>query len=276
MECRNLVVVSDLHCGCRLGLVPYGAKRIRLDDGGWYEPSAFQRKLAGMWNMFWTEFVPSVTSDEPFAVCINGDTIDGIHHESVTQLSHNLLDQRRIAYDCLAPIRDKAVEFYMLRGTEVHVGKSAQHEEALAESLGAKKNKEGQHARYDLWIKVGGDYLAHIMHHIGTSGSQSYETTAIHKELVEEYIEAGRWHEESPQIVIRSHRHRMAGTLVPIEEGLAYSLTCPGWQGKTPFTWRIQGARNSEPQFGGIVIRRNDEVGYFRAWVKSPRRSKAE
>lgn len=31
---KNVVVISDTHCGCGLGLAPN--KRFKLDDGGYY------------------------------------------------------------------------------------------------------------------------------------------------------------------------------------------------------------------------------------------------
>ena len=36
-------------------------------------------------------------NNEPYAVLINGDSLDGVHHNSTTQISHNLGDQAFIA-----------------------------------------------------------------------------------------------------------------------------------------------------------------------------------
>jgi hypothetical protein len=46
--------------------------------------------------------------------------------------------------------------------------------------------------------------------------------------------------------------------------------------GKTPFAWKVPGARISEPQFGGIVIRQGDEEHYYRRKVWSVDRSATE
>lgn len=276
MQCRNLVIVADTHCGCQTGLVPHGVRRIPLDEGGFYTPSPMQRKISQYWHEFWTEFVPSVCQGEPFALCVNGDALDGVHHGSVTQISHNLVDQANIARACFEPIIAQADALYWIRGTEAHVGASGQAEEALAKSLGAEPNEIGQSARYDLWISVGGRVLTHIMHHIGTTGSQAYEATAVHKELVEEYAEAGRWGQRAPQMIVRAHRHRMIATTIPTQHGLAHAIVTPGWQGKTPFTWKIPGARLATPQFGGVVVRAGDEVGYYREKHWTIERSRTE
>ena len=48
-------------------------------------------------------------------------------------------------------------------------------------------------------------------------------------------------------------------------------------QGKTPFVWKIPGARQSQPQFGGCVARISDEgEWYIRHWVQSLARPEPE
>jgi hypothetical protein len=266
LKTNNLVVVSDTHCGCRLGLCP--PEGIVLDDGGTYKPSKLQRKIYQYWEHFWKEWVPEATRGEPYAVVHNGDAIDGVHHGSTTQISHNIGDQIRIAEALLRPVVTQCGgNYYHIRGTEAHVGQSAEHEERLARMLGAIPNKEGMHARYDLWKQVG-PKLVHLLHHIGATGSQAYEATAVHKELVEEYIEAARWSRKPPSVIVRSHRHRSIQTSFPIqtpgeshETSKATAVVTPCWQAKTPFAWKIPGGRLSTPQFGGILIRYHEDDG---------------
>lgn len=261
---RNIVVVSDLHCGCRLGLCP--GEGVDLDDGGRYEPSPIQRKVWGYWREFFDVWVPQVTRGEPYALVVNGDAIDGVHHRSVTQISHNIQDQIRIAQACLAPEVARAARYYHVRGTEAHVGPSAQHEERLAESLGAEPNESGQRATWELWARMGG-HLIHFLHHVGTTGSSAYEATAVHKELTESFVEAGRWGDQPPDIIVRSHRHRSIESRIPSRAGYASAIVTPAWQLKTPFTFKIPGARLSQPQIGGILIRQGDEELHTRSRV---------
>ena len=269
------VVISDTHCGCRLGLCSDDG--IKLDDGGEYKPSKLQKKIYSYWQEFWHEWVPKATQGEPFTVVHNGDAIDGTHHSSTTQISHNIEDQVALAEKLLKPVVAACDgRYYHIRGTEAHVGKSATYEERLAKSLGAIPNEEGQHARYDLWLRVN-KALVHLLHHIGTSGSQAYEGTAVNKELVESFIEAGRWGVEPPQCIVRSHRHRNFEIRIPTRDINSIAVVTPAWQGKTPFTWKIAGARLSQPQFGGILLRqRPGEDFYVRSFVKSIDRSKEE
>jgi hypothetical protein len=278
---RNLVVFSDTHCGCRLGLCPPHA--VRVDGGGQYVPSTFQRKMFRLWEKFW-EWVPEATKREPFDVVHNGDAIDGFHHSSTTQISHNIEDQVRIAELVLAPIVARCHKsggtYYHIRGTEAHVGQSGEYEERLARNLGAKPNDQGQYARFDLWKRVGRGQrapLVHLLHHIGTTSSAAHESSAVNAELAAEYVEAARWNREPPNFIVRSHRHRSIAVDINGARGMAGAIVTPAWQGKTPYVFKVPGARLSEPQVGGILVRQGDDgEGYYLRWVQSFDRSPEE
>jgi hypothetical protein len=247
-----------------------------LDEGGRAMPSPLQRKVWAMWERFWGEWVPQATRGEPFTVVFNGDAIDGHHHGATTQMSHNLKDQVALAHKILSPVVQAAEgRYYHIRGTEAHVGPSAAQEEALARLLGAIPNADGQHARWELWKKLG-PHLVHFLHHIGTTGSQAYESTALMKEMAESFVEAGRWGDQPPQIIVRSHRHRCLELRMPTVGGYGMAVVTPAWQGKTPFVWKIPGARLSQPQFGGVLLRLGDEEVYSRSKVWRLTRPEAE
>lgn len=255
---NNIICVSDLHSGCKLALCP--PTGIDLDDGGMYQPSSLQKKLHDMWVEFWLEWVPFATKGEPYAIVVNGDAVEGNHHRASTPISVNPEDQCRIAEALLKPVVDKAAAFYMIRGTEAHVGISAAAEESLAKRLGAKPNADSQYCRWDLWKRIGDGKLIHFLHHVGTTSSQAYESTAVYKELTEMYIESARWCRQPPDVVVRSHRHRSISVTIPVgtaegQTSEASVIVTPAWQGKTPFAWKIPGARIATPQFGGICIR---------------------
>ena len=136
----------------------------------------------------------------------------------------------------------------------------------MARALHAIPNEDGQHNRWELWLRVGG-HLVHFLHHIGTTGSAAYEATAVHKELTESFVEAGRFGKEPPQVVVRSHRHRYLKDEIYGDKGYYISVVTPAWQAKTPFTWKIPGARLSQPQFGGLLIRKGEDELYPRSKV---------
>lgn len=280
-DINNIIDVSDLHSGCKLALCP--PEGVKLDDGGKYMPSAFQLKLYAMWHEFWYDWVPFATRKERYCVVVNGDVVEGVHHRATTPISHNIGDQCKIAFTLLEPIAEMAKGgLYMIRGTEAHVGISAQTEEAMAAKLGAIPNEEGQYCRWDLWKRIGDNKLVHFLHHIGTTSSTAYESTAVYKELTEMYVEAARWRQQPPDIIARAHRHRNIEIKIPIgtvdgQTSEASAIVTPCWQGKTPFAWRIPGARISTPQFGGVAIRNSDDgVLYATSKVWTVERSAVE
>jgi len=271
----NIVVISDQHINCRLGL--FTLKSFPVDDGGIYVPSKLQKSVAKWWREFWDEWVPSVVCGEPFIVVNNGDAIDGgPHHGNVTHISANITDQGKMAAAMLRPVVEVCEgRYYHIRGTEVHAGKSGMDEEALAEKLGAIPDDDGRYARWELWYELQGR-LIHFMHHIGTTGSMHYETTALQKELSEAYVESARWHDKPPNMLVRSHRHRKTEVEIETSTGPAVCFTTPGWQLKTPFAYKIPGARQSRPQIGGSIIRVHKDQIFTRHFVKSLMRSKVE
>ena len=279
-QVNNLIVVSDTHSGCKMGLIhPDGSP---LDGGGQYTPSSFQQDMWRLWVEFWDSWVPKVTRGEPFDLVHNGDALDGVHHRSTTQISHNLEDQQRIAEGVLRSVVNQCKAsggtYYHVRGTEAHVGQSGEYEERLARTLGAKPNDQHQFSRFDLWKRVGGSDgpLVHLLHHVGTTSSAAHEASAVNAELTAEYVEAARWQRTPPDFIVRSHRHRSIAIDLNSARGYAAAIVTPAWQGKTPFTFKIPGARISEPQVGGICIRQGDEEFYYRRWVRTFERSPEE
>lgn len=273
----NIAVISDIHAGSQVALCP--PHRFRLDGGGYYYPSPVQKLLYKHWIEYW-EWVTKASQKERFAVVNNGDSLDGIPHESKGAISYNLADQEEIAYQLLAPIVDKCRGlYYHIRGTEAHVGKSGEHEEKLARRLGGVRDEIGNYARNELWIEFGRDKtsrLAHFLHHIGTASRTAYETSAVMAELSELFTESGRWGDQVPDVVVRSHRHRSIAIRIPTHHGYGIAFTTPAWQLKTPFAFKIAGARTTTPQIGGSFIRVGDEDIFDRHRVWNISRPKRE
>lgn len=276
MSVRNLVIISDTHCGCRLGLCP--GKGVAIDEDGFYAPSRLQKVVWSWWEEFWGEFIPKATKGEPFDLLHNGDGVDGAPHHAITGISQNPSDQLNIALACLRePVRqcfDSGGKYYHIRGTEAHVGKSGSQEEELAKQLGAVKNSAGQHARYEIWYKMG-KHLVHCLHHIGTTSSAAHESSAVNAELSALFTESARWGERRPSVIVRSHRHRAIEIRLPTESGFVTSCVTPAWQLKTPFAFKIAGARLAPPQIGGVLIRLDSDGNpYTQMFVRSIKRDR--
>lgn len=264
---KNIVVISDTHFGCRFGLCP---PKVKLEGGGIYKHSKLQNKTWRLWKSFWNEWVPKVTRGESYIIVHNGDIIDGVHHGSVTQISHNIEDQRNIAIQVMREVTSnpQCQGYYQIRGTEAHSGLSGQYEENIARELGAKGNGNSESSVYDLYLRFRNGKVVHFSHHIGVAASGFYEATAPYKELVNMFSEYGKCGKIPPDVIVRSHRHRYIK--VEIERGENYGMVIitPSWQLFTPYMYKSIAGRTSFPQIGGVVIRCGDEdLIYTRAKV---------
>lgn len=274
---NSLVCIADLHVGCKLGLCP---PKVKVDDGGTYHASKFQRKVHRWWRQFWDDWVPIATRGDEFGVVLVGDALEGRHHRATTQWSQNLSDQEKVAQQILEPVVAQCGgRYWHIRGTDAHAGPSGESEESLAKALGAISNEEGQYARHELWKYIGPNknILVHALHHISTTSSQAYESTAVHKEYIAACSSAARWGLRAPDFVVRAHRHRYFRTEVATQNERGVGVVLPGWQGKTPFVFRLALGRLSPPQFGGIMIRFSEEgEPYMRQKVHYLERPRAE
>jgi len=241
-------IVSDLHCGSTLGLCP--ERGIRLDDGGWYQPSYYQMALWGCWIEFWTEVKETLRAGDRLIVELNGDCLDGNHHKTAQIVSKNLATtQQDIAERVLIPaleLEPKAI--HLIRGTEVHVGASAEYEERLARSIGCEQHpKTGAYSRWHLQAQSQGVFMD-FAHH-GAVGKLPHTRSNPAKSLAMRIAHAAyKRGEKGPDVVYRSHCHQDADTY---DEMPVRVIQTRGWQLSTAFVERI--AAGSLPEIGGII-----------------------
>ncbi len=260
MSITNLVCISDTHIGDGLALFP-GNKPFVLDTGMVLTPSKMQLRLWEMWKDFWG-WVAVATRGEPYIIYHGGDLVEGTPHNTKHQATPNYADQQKMAEKIMAPIlrNSRCIGYYQVRGTSAHVGESAENEERIAKALGAIPDSGGRYSRDELWLEMSRrgnkhKYLIHGMHHVGTASSMAYESSALMRELAEEYVEAAKWNKHAPDVVIRSHRHRYLKIEIPKKGGNGIVFTTPAWQLKTPYAFKVQGARITTPQIGGVIVR---------------------
>lgn len=266
---NHIIVVSDIHAGSSVAVCP---PTVHLDDEGEYRFSKYQAVLWAWWREFWDQWVPKVTNGQPYAVVVNGDIVDGQVKRTNATITASTATQHKIAKMLLEPVKRRSAEFYVIRGTEAHVGLSAEREEAIAQELGAIGN-EWKASRWDLWYELG-DKLIHFSHHIGATSSTAFETAALNRELVASFVECGQWNERPPDMIVRSHRHRHSHMGLPTESGEAVALVTPGWQLHTPYSHRL-GQSMRLPQIGGLCIIHDDGELYWRAKTWAPKRTQS-
>lgn len=241
-------ITSDQHCGSTLGLCsPEG---VSLDDGGWYMPSEAQRALYSCWMDYWAQVALKVGKDDRLYVVVNGDLLDGDHHNTPQIISKNLpATQHRIALDVFElPLSLRPSAFFVIRGTEVHVGKSAGNEEALAEALGAEQTPGGNYSWWHLEVESNGVRMD-FAHH-GRMGQRPWTKMGGVSTLAAEIMLSCVEHESPiPDLVLRSHYHRWADS---DENYRTRVIQLPGWQLSTGYVYRI--APRSIPSIGGLIV----------------------
>ena len=241
-------VSSDHHTNSTLGLCP--PEGILLDDGGIYTPSTAQRKL---WDC-WLEYIAAVHDEMKYGdnlhVVLNGDLVDGDHHNTSQIISRNQSTQIKIAVAALEPLlalRPKAV--VIVRGTEAHVGGSAAFEEILADRIGAiKEPSTGMFSWWHFQAESQG-VLLDFAHH-GRLGGRPWTKVTGPATLAAQIVMASAKHRTPiPSLAVRSHFHQWADSF---DNFACRVIQLAGWQLSTAFVHRI--AAGALPEVGGIIV----------------------
>lgn len=244
-----VVVISDLHVGSTSGLCPEDG--IALDGDDRYYPSRFVKEMYRVWNLFWPWVNITCEGIKNRSLVINGDLVDGCHHNTVAVATSNISIQEKAAVDILKPVCKHFDRIFVTRGTEAHVGPSAQSDENIAKDIGAEIDEDtGKYSRWQVWLDCDG-FIFNIAHHIGVTSSAAYESSAVMREMVAALVEAGQWNQQMPDMIVRSHRHRFITIGIPSANGRIQAVVTPGWQLRTPYIERID--RMRLPHVGGVV-----------------------
>jgi hypothetical protein len=241
-------VASDLHCGSTVAVCP--DEGLPLDDGGRYHPSKVQRWLWHCWIDFWSKVGALVAEHEAeFWLAINGDMVDGDHHDTPQIVSRKLNVQEICALKVLElPLSFKPKHTFVVRGTEVHVGKGADDEEKIARQIGAEQEPDTEnHSWWQAMIEANGT-LIDFQHH-GRRGYRYWTAANAVQMLAAEITASWATEERMPDLSIRSHVHISKDSYdnFPIRV-----ITTPAWQLKTAFVHRI--GPESLSSIGGLAI----------------------
>lgn len=252
-----LAVTSDQHCGSTVGLCP--PEKIGLDDGGFYEPSKFQKFLWDRWSKFWGD-VKQIKKDlkAELIVQLNGDLFDGDHHNTTQIVSSNPEPQSYIAHRVFggdrrlgSPVTDaKPDKLFIVRGTETHVGPSGATEESFARSLHALPDMTSGRPVWSWWrlqLELHG-WLFDFQHH-GRMGQRPWtKANAVNNLAAEIFYEHAARGLRHPDIAFRSHMHQYADSH---DAHPTRVIQTPSWQLKTAYVHKV--APESIADVGGII-----------------------
>jgi len=209
---KRVVVISDLHCGHRIGLTPpdYAPRNTTK----WYAPG----------RALWREYKRMIKERKGHGpidlLLVMGDGIDGRGKKSgSTELIQTDLGvQCKMAAACINEWDAK--EVVMVFGTAYHVGSKEDNEETIAGLVGARKIG-GQE-----WVQVD-DVMFDLKHFVGGSGIPHGAGTPLAKEWLWNLVWNIRGEQPKTDIFLRGHQH--AFNYVGNDSFLA--MTLPALQG---------------------------------------------
>ena len=227
---KRVVVIADLHCGNKVGLV-HPAWRPPAETYVFPGEDDLLRTQAALWQ----HYADSIDALRPIdALIVNADCIDGRGERSGgTELITTDIDKQcDMAVDAInyagAPM------IGMTYGTPYHTGTLVDHETRIAEKVGAQSI--GGHE----WFTVAG-VTFDCKHKIGSSTIPHGRFTA----LAREKLWAGLWEARDvnpkSQVIVRSHVH--------------YFVYCggPDWLGVITPALQGQGTKYGVRQCSGTV-----------------------
>ena len=224
-----VILVSDTHTGSRYGLWPEGATD---DEGAKPELNKYQTYLWDCWQHAWQDWLPATIGNLPRIVVHAGDSIEGNHNGLGGLVCLELATQVMAADALLKPYM--RAPCYMVSGTEAHAGQSAQWDNAVAVTLGAKTDDTGRGARWELWLTVDGVRF-HVAHHMRGGSALISELTPLVAERNDMAQPAALKGHPMPQVIVRGHMHWYR-TFTDDDGHTVIAL--PGWTARSPYVFK--------------------------------------
>jgi len=234
------------------------------DDGGSYEISDDQRELWRAWNDMLEKVSKVKRRDRPFYLILNGDLVEDNFHPTTQTISHNHNDLIKHAVAVFEPLCKIADSVFFIRGTEAHTGLSGELEERLAGNFDNVVPSRTALSWWHLRAEFGGAKFD-ISHHASMGGLPWTEKNAANKVAAiirSSYAALG---EKEPQVVLRSHVHRVSDSGINYLPMRAFTLPC--WSLFTSYSYRI-GAENRPPDLGALLFEIEGGVANEPRWIR--------
>ena len=242
-----LTLASDLHVNSTLGLLP---ERMMLDDGGEY---VALRKAQGWVRERWLELLATAKElrrpgDWAGGVIVgDGPDRNPKSTQLVTLNESDIINAfAEVAGEMHAVCPDG---FWIVRGTEAHVGNSGWMEEVVARMVNATRypTNSPNASCWKLRLELGGVRI-HLTHHgpLGRLPNTKLNPLGnVAAKEIDEALRDGIW---PPNVLVQAHNHTYADTF---DNYVVRIIALPSFQLQTSFVHRI-GATKQD--IGGVVL----------------------
>lgn len=238
MRPKLLLTLSDLHCGSDVGLMPPSFLTNAGNEIG-HGDNAYHQWLWDCW-LSMHEWAGSIIEDDSFALLINGDATEGIHHRDPAIVATFIEEHTRMAIQCLGNLVLKADEKYVVKGTDCH---TANMEDYLAKQIGAVGN-----VAKNKWLFKMHGCLIDAAHHMPTTSRVHLELNALGMLMSNAIRGHQRASHEIPQIYARGHRH-LHGL---VDDGDTIAFSTGAWQALTRYGHKV--ATDSIPAPSAVLL----------------------
>jgi len=237
-----LVVLSDMHSGSSTALFP---NRFWQDEHQNHTPTDHQKEMYKVFEKC-AEYARDNRKGRRLIVVHNGDSIEGIHHNSLQICVLNKSSQAEIHTELMDTFLRKAKfdkkqgdRLFYVRGTETHV---EDKETEIAKDLSAEKTPDGNWVFDHLELDINGR-LTWFVHHGRGRGRGANEGNALRNWLRDIYWDCMKTGKRPPDIVYSGHTHTATYGNYIIRRGseffVMHGVICPSWQEKTRYAYKV-------------------------------------
>ena len=273
MAIEKVLCISDLHSGSRFSIADDG---VELEEGRIYYATKFQLGLLKILESQ-LDRVFDRLKGKPFTLILNGDMVDGKHHNN--PFVENLVtDQVKVLASVLSKLTDRISDgqlqkTYMMQGTEAHAGLGNDIERGIAEKynkeLKVKATKGGSKTWQEMVLEFANEATLHTTHHFNFTNI--YEGTCYEREWQQFAISYAKAGKQAPDIYYRGHIHS-AGNPYMLSSHPRTRIGCystPGWQGKYQYVLRGM-SRFKLTQYGMGLLEIEEGKVVLRDFIDTP------
>lgn len=231
------VVLSDTHSGSNYALfLPRQWEGIHTS----HFPRSGQIEIRKEFERC-AERIAQARKNKKVILVINGDAVDGDHHNSGDVCTTDIKEQADIHIELMTEFQkrikwQRGDELYYTKGTQTHTNE-------MEDYIGREMNAvpSGQYYSWNFLELVVNGVTSWFVHHGPSAGKGANEGNSIRNWLRNIYYDAQKDGDGYPDIVYTGHVHNPTYDTFTLRDGMKFKqmhgIITPSWQMKTRYAW---------------------------------------